>query len=340
MRKHISLFAATAMALGGAGLVYSQQAQQDGVRAEGEFRVEREQQRVEVDRADQQHADGLVGVTEREANNIRGTLSTATEAALEGDLRSMAQRLTTSDEARLAAVFDRDDEQFQQLGQQIRDAFEARYGQDFSIDDREAVYPPTAVSIRSGLTQEAMLARGEEMEQGQQMQQDQQQLQRDQQPGVDQERDGMTGRIRDGVVGDQPRPEADENLVTVIFPSHGELQELHVPLVNEGTITDAWRIDVPLHVDADTIRTNLQQNFNKALQAQEQWPQEINEAYRMATHIVMLSLYDVKDDAEARPAGLQEQIDQQRDQLHGQIDEQRDQLREQRDQLREQTDQQ
>ena len=57
-------------------------------------------QEAEVDRVVERDE---VALTERQMNNIRGTISTATEAALtEGQLRSLAQRLTSADEARLA----------------------------------------------------------------------------------------------------------------------------------------------------------------------------------------------------------------------------------------------
>jgi hypothetical protein len=336
MKKHMSLFAAAAIAVGGIGLSssFAQDAQQtqqrdvqtqqrDGVRAEGQVDIDRDRQ-VTQDRqvhTQDQHITrddraGLVGISEGEANNIRGTISTATEAALtQGELGSMAQRFTSSDEARFTDVFDREDAELDRLVQQLRDAFETRYGQDFSIDDREAVYPVAQVPIQAGLTQEAMLAGHRDQ---QDMQQDRQPgLQQDQQVGQQQRdvqadrRDGVGERLRPAGVERDDRAAQDENVATVIFLQTETLPEVHVPLVNEGTVFDAWRIDVPTHVDADTIRTNLHSNFSKALEQQAQWPADINQAYRMATHLVMMSVLDIQDDEAAQPAAGQEHQQQQ-----------------------------
>jgi hypothetical protein len=235
-------------------------------------------------------------VSAGEANNIQGTISTATEAAMtRGQLRSVAQRLTTSDEARLSEFVDKDHPQLDALIDRLNQAWQARYDQSFSVGDRAAVYPAQIVRIQAGLTDQALAIR----ERGD-------------------DRAGEAGARIEGQIGDdtgvraeirrddaQPAGARQSNLATVIFPAAGDLPEVHVPLVNEGgLLTDTWRIDIPLHVDGQTIHDNLVRSMNKALERQEEWPQDVNEGYRMATHVVMLALLDV--DREAMPAAHRE----------------------------------
>jgi hypothetical protein len=256
-------------------------------------------------------------VSATQANNIRGTISAATEAAMtRGQLRSVAQRLTSSDEARLHEFVRQDHPQLDQLIERLQQAWQQRYNEQFSIGDRAAAYPAQIVQIRLGVTEEALAGRrGGDRDELQRLGQDltsTPQLGDRQAPGarIEGQVGGIEGRAEVGgpaVDEERARPAAggqagrQSNVVTVIFPASNELPEVHVPLINEGGITDAWRIDIPLHVDGQKVHDNLVRYMNESLQRQEQWPQDVNEGYRVATHMVMLALLDAKDEGAMQP---------------------------------------
>jgi hypothetical protein len=81
-----------------------------------------------------------------------------------------------------------------------------------------------------------------------------------------------------------------------------------VPLINEGTVLDAWRIDAPLTLDGAKLYSNVQQALTRVHQQREQWPADVNQAYMLVSHHIMLALMDQMDDLDAQPAGHQQGI--------------------------------
>ena len=321
-------------------------------------------------------------ISEREANNIRGTLSAATEAALtKGQLRSVVQRLTTADQRRLMEPAEQDHPELDQLIERFSQDWQNRYNEEFNIGERAQVFPPEQVRMVQGVLPDPRLAGdlqgGQQSQPGQLDQQHQlsQEAQR-QQPGQDPahvtgpdtgtarqdvnqqqtQTNGVAARGEIQVGTDRATPEDDagprlagdrdatrhaeqgrltrdtdedearpapthgeetarvnQNQVTVIFPENHGLPQVAVPVINEGTVLDAWRIDAPLTLDGQKLRTNIHKALSKAHQNSDQWPQDVNEAYRYVSHHVMLAIMDRMDEMHGQQ-GQQGQFQQQPEQ--------------------------
>lgn len=79
---------------------------------------------------------------------------------------------------------------------------------------------------------------------------------------------------------------------TVTLPASHGMPELKIPVINQGYGVDAWRIDVPVSVDAQKLKSNLQQALQQLQQQQAQWPPDKNQANLMVVHAVMAALMD------------------------------------------------
>jgi hypothetical protein len=159
------------------------------------------------------------------------------------------------------------------------------------------------------------------------------QLERDRdrgQAGVEVDRDRDQARVQvDQDREDDARPARDregqdqeQDHATVTIPASHGLPEVTVHLLNEGTIMDAWRIDLPDHVDGPKLKENLLIHLTAANEQKQQWPADVNDAYRLVTHHVLLAIMDVHPDEykDAQPAGHQQ--DTQLEPLDGRQDQQ------------------
>jgi hypothetical protein len=79
--------------------------------------------------------------------------------------------------------------------------------------------------------------------------------------------------------------------VANILPSHGE-PAVTLNLINEGTITRAWHIDIPDNIDAQKLHDNLLKHLTMVDEQNGSWPADINEAYRMVSHHVLMAITD------------------------------------------------
>jgi hypothetical protein len=84
--------------------------------------------------------------------------------------------------------------------------------------------------------------------------------------------------------------DAGRNTATVqIQASHG-LPALTVPMVHEAP--DRWKVDVPDTLTADKLKANVLAHLTAADEMRDQWPSDVNEAYAMVTHHVLMALMD------------------------------------------------
>jgi hypothetical protein len=114
----------------------------------------------------------------------------------------------------------------------------------------------------------------------------------DRQPGqfeLGQDRPDVGDRIAEREHG----LEAGDQIAVVSFPESGELPAITISLVKED---EQWKLNLPDHVDAQTIEQNLTQGLKKVHERQEQWPEDAEKASAKLTHVVMMALYDVKAD--------------------------------------------
>jgi hypothetical protein len=84
--------------------------------------------------------------------------------------------------------------------------------------------------------------------------------------------------------------EKGRNIAAVsIAESHG-MPGVEVSLIHE--LPDAWRIDVPDSVDAAKLKDNIVKHLQAAHDMKAQWPDNIQDAYAAVTHHVVMALLD------------------------------------------------
>lgn len=214
-----------------------------------------------------------------DAEGIRDTLASATEAALtEGGLDDLTERLVDADRNRIGDAIDADFPDHAALVKQFRADWQAKYGQEFDIEDEAAALPNTMFTARQGEIPAG--AAGAEVD-------------------IDREADGTTEVDVDRESGvDAPdTAAADRNLndpgrniaVVDVKESHG-LPALTVPLIHEAP--DFWRIDVPDSVDADKLRQNVVEHLQAAHSMKDQWPADVQDGYALVAHHVLMALLD------------------------------------------------
>jgi len=96
--------------------------------------------------------------------------------------------------------------------------------------------------------------------------------------------------------------EKGRNVAYVTVASSHGLPELKVPLIHE--LPDMWKIDVPDSVTGQKLYDNLLKHLTMANEHKDQWPSDVNDAYRMVSHHVLMAILDVDEHAPAAGAKL------------------------------------
>jgi len=236
-------------------------------------------------------ADKLTGSTTNPANalapdaeDIRETLRTSIEASLtKGGFDDLIERFVNADRTRLGkdSFVKQDHTTLDGRIAQFQKDWKAKYNQDFKIKDKEAVYSAAfATIIQSEVPGGARLA--SERQNGAanptipvQPDNNQAQVQRD------------ASKVGGGDTNLNP----GRNIAVVqVAASHG-LPALTVPLIHE--LPDSWKIDVPDNYTATQMHDNLLKHLTMADDMKDQWPADVNEAYRVVTHHVLMAVLNV-----------------------------------------------
>jgi len=114
--------------------------------------------------------------------------------------------------------------------------------------------------------------------------------------------DTTPGPNADKVGGGDTNREPGRNVAKVTFPESHGLPNAYVPMIHE--MPDSWKIDVPDQVDARKLYDNLLKHATMLDEHRDQWPADVNDAYRMAAHHVVLAAMD--KDASSASGMMQE----------------------------------
>jgi hypothetical protein len=90
------------------------------------------------------------------------------------------------------------------------------------------------------------------------------------------------------VAGGDTNRDPGRNIATVMIKESHGLPMANVSMIHE--MPDSWRIDVPDTVTAEQLRGNLENALTKLNEKQGEWPTDVNEAYRHATHCIVLAV--------------------------------------------------
>ena len=218
-----------------------------------------------------------------DAEGIRDVLAQVTEAALtKGGLDDLVERLVDQDRNRVGQGINQTFADLDGRIDQFRRDWQAKYNQEFDINNEEQVFPNSTFMINQG--ELGRNAAGAELD-----------------VDVDRNADGSrTATVDvdrksgvdspDSAAADANRNDPGRNVANVrIQASHG-MPALTVPMVHEAP--DRWKIDVPNTLTADKLKANVLAHLTAANQMQDQWPADVNQAQAMVAHHVLMALMD------------------------------------------------
>lgn len=271
MRKRYALISAAAIAIG--GLIVPQTFGQDDP---NKGPAERTGQAI--DNTGRKAGDaldrGLQGrgtVAAPDAEGIRDVLAQVAEASVTKDgLDDLVERLVDADRNRIGQSSLDNNEKLNGIIEQFRKNWKAKYNQDFDIGDEEAVFTDQFAMIMQGeIGDGAARVAGERV------------------PGAPVD-PAAPPADRDKVAGGDTNRDPGRNVATVVIKESHGLPSGNVLLIHE--MPDSWRIDVPDTVTAEQLRGNIENALTKLNEKQAQWPADVNEAYRHATHCLVLAV--------------------------------------------------
>jgi len=247
-----------------------------------------------------------------EAEGIRETLASTTEATLKGQFGDIVERFADADRNRLGKAMPTKDQlkPLDQLTEQFHNDWKAKYNQEFDIEKKELVFNPSVRIIEGHATgEEARTASDRTVvtteEKAPGTSDDRSTLQKaaDKTGEVVKDTAEKTVDVAKGTA-DKVRGKSDKS-ATVIIPAGQGLPQVTVPLVRE--LPNQWRIDIPDSLNADTLRANLEKHLKMAQDDKANWPADANEGYLAVAHHILLGIFEgtpnVQQSAEAQPAG-------------------------------------
>jgi len=228
----------------------------------------------------------------KHAEEIHDVMAQVAEAALTKDgLNDMAERFVDADRNRLGQNKDawKNLDTLNGRIAEFQKDWKAKYNQDFDIKDEDKVYDMNFAMITEGEELGARTASGKVNADSAGNTPDK--VNADNQTGIDK----PTSPDADKNLNDKGR-----NMATVhIAASHG-MPALDVPMIHEA---GGWKLDIPDSVDATKFRDNVLNALTHCGEKKDQWPADVNDAYRAVTHSVLLATFDKSlDDSAAKTA--------------------------------------
>jgi hypothetical protein len=228
---------------------------------------------------------GGLGAEFSTVSNIRDTLANATEAALtKGGFDDLVERLASPDRDRISKQ-KYNELEFKDLDgriAQIDKDWKAKYNQSFKIKDQGAVFNETFAKIETGEVGDgnARLASAQEKNS-----------------------EGTPGAAATPESKDAKKAELEKgrNIALVTIPASHDMPELTVPMIHEGPL-GKWKINVPDTVDGPKLKAALLKHLTMVGDMKDQWPSDVNEAYRVVSHHVLAAVLDA-DNQKASDTG-------------------------------------
>jgi hypothetical protein len=279
-------------------------------------------------KADVGHEKLPQGITAAPADQIdntgiRTTLVKSIDNAFAGNCKEFATYLTATDRNRLGDPDKTKEEQFNKTLTQFREAWKAKYNQDWDLASKqEVVFGPNFqgfLIVQGEVSNPALLGNwpveprtGESMEQP-----------KERTPDVKKEDDHATA----GAPGNPPinlTPKEGERggkaaareldrgttVAVVYFPAWRQTEEVAVSLIREGGaraemrvgreegagmeagMGGNWKIDIPDTLDGPTLGNNINKHLTAIMGMKDQWPNDVNDAYRLVCQHFYMALYD------------------------------------------------
>lgn len=237
---------------------------------------------------------GITRTETDDAEGIRDVVASSTEAALtKGGFDDLVERLVDADRNRIGDFAEQDMAKLDGRIEQIREAWKAKYNEDFNIADEEAVYG-VALAIVQGEVSDPALVQGNWPVRSTPSIADR---------AADAADDAMNGDAQpaaardttEGATAPENRNLEQGREVAVIefTESHGQ-PAVVLSMIHENP--DNWRIDIPDDISGQQLMDNLLTQLTIVGDSSATWPADKNDAYRLVTHHVLLGLEGVSPD--------------------------------------------
>ena len=222
-----------------------------------------------------------------EAGDVRNAFEAVTEAAFDTDaFDDIVNRLVDADRDRIGKS-DVDAKALQARIETLQKQWKAKYGKEFDLNEEVVFGTGGFVAIAQGeiadpaqlvgkwpvapLAGEARQAAGRQTIIG---------------AAAD-----TAQQVSDAgkVAGGDANLDKGRNVAVARIPAGHGMPEVTASLIHE--LPDIWRFDIPDTVDGRKLHDNLAKHLN-ALGDGSNWPADVNDAYRMVAHHVLLAIYD------------------------------------------------
>ena len=236
---------------------------------------------------------GIEKATKDDSKDIRHSLARVTDAALNKDnLQSLVSEFVDADRNRIGNFFkDNKDPQLAGRIDQFLKDWNAKYNQKFALPYQVAFENFQGFTIAQGeIANPALLSNWP----------------------VDNPKATTGGQGKDakaeGRLDTQNRPgnrpgdrnlEKGRNVAVVYFPESHHAPELNVSMIHE--LPDHWRVDVPDNIDGQAIYKQLLNHLTRLDEMKDQCPADVNDAYRMVLHHVLMAIYNIDMPEMRRP---------------------------------------
>jgi TolA-binding protein len=245
-----------------------------------------------------------------DANDIRGALAKATEQAVDKNgFDNLISRFVDADRDRIkqTKLTDEDWKKLNGRIEQFRQDWKAKYNQDFNIKDEKLVFDPQQVLIVQGEIWDrdkdranAAQPAGSRMPGETPGQTSAQSGQA--QPGNPSMPDERPGPEANKTAGGDTNREPGRNVAKVTIPESHGMPAVYIPMIHE--FPDTWKIDVPDQVDGRKLYDNLLAHLTFFNEHKDQWPADVNDAYRAAAHHVAMAVMDMPVESKGMTGGM------------------------------------
>jgi len=235
----------------------------------------------------------------KHSEEIHDVMAQVADAGItKGGLDDLVERFVDADRNRLGQNKDalKEDDTIKGRVAQIQKDWKAKFNQDFDIKDEDKVYNLAFAQIMEGEEGKARTASGVDVNAQVNPDTGKANVDVNNRTGVDAPKTNTDGQT----AADTNRNDPGRNIATVhIVESHG-MPALDVPMIHEA---GGWKFDIPDSVDATKLRSNILTALTDIGDKKDQWPGEVDDAYRHVTHRLLLAIFDKQPEAGATGAG-------------------------------------
>jgi len=297
MKRHLAIVAAAALTAGGFSLVHAQDAPQPAGTPSSDTSNAGTVRKEAAEKLGIGSADKASEKQTKHAEEIHDVMAQVAEAAItKNGLTDVVERFVDADRNRLGQQQDalKEDDTIKGRVAELQKDWKAKFNQSFDIKDEDKVYNLAFAQVSEGEEGKARTASG--VDATITTPAGDAKVDANNKTGVDAPKVNTDGNTP----ADTNRNDPGRNIATVhIAASHG-LPALDVPFIHEA---GGWKIDIPDSVDGQKLRSNMLAALTDIGEKKDQWPADVDDAYRHVTHRVLVAIFDKQPDANAAGAG-------------------------------------